>query len=276
VNFQQANIIVTGGSSGIGKATSRLFVQRGANVSIIARRQTLLDEALAEFEAERVDRAQRFQAHSADLSDWAQAEMAIAALTDGGHLPDVLINCAGTVRPGYFEELPIDSFREAMDVDFFGTLYPCKLVAPMMIQRGRGHIVNVSSGAGFLGIFGYTSYSAAKFAIRGFSDVLRAELRPHGVRVSVVFPPDTDTPMLHKENETKPAETKRITGVIKPVQPEQVAQAVVRAIERSQYIVLPGLEVRMWYLLTNGLQSFARWYQDRLVASARQASRPTS
>lgn len=121
MDFHSSNAIVTGGSSGIGKATARMLVQRGANVAIIARRQVLLDAALAEFEAERVAPAQVFQAYSADLSDWEQVQAAIAAVISEGHTPDILINAAGIAHPGYFEELPIEVFRRTMDVDFFGT-----------------------------------------------------------------------------------------------------------------------------------------------------------
>jgi 3-dehydrosphinganine reductase len=270
LDFHGTSVIVTGGSSGIGKATAKLLVRRGANVAIIARRQALLDAALTELEAERVDKAQVFQACSADLSDWEQAQSSVSTVTAGGRVPDVLINCAGMARPGYFEKLSIEIFRQTMDVDFFGTLYPCKLVAPMMMERGSGHIVNFSSGAGFLGVFGYTAYSAAKFAIRGFSDVLRSELKPYGVSVSIVFPPDTDTPQLLEENKYKPLETERISGTIKPVQPEQVAKAVVQAIERNKYVVIPNLELSLFYALTNGVQSFVRWYFDRVIAGARK------
>lgn len=245
-------------------------------MAIIARRQKLLEAALAEFEAERVDRDQVLQAYSADLADWEQASAAISALTADGGVPDVLVNCAGMARPGYFEEFSVECFRETMDVDFFGTLFLCKLVAPLMMKRGSGHIVTFSSAAGFLGVFGYTAYGAAKFAIRGFSNALRAELKPYGMRMSIVFSPDTDTPLLHEEDRYKPWETKRIAGTVKPLPPEQVANSVVRAIERNRYIVAPGLGVTMWYALTNGFQSFARWYQDRIIASARKAPRPLS
>jgi 3-dehydrosphinganine reductase len=270
VDMAGQNVIVTGGSSGIGKATAKLFVRRGANVAIIARRQALLDTALAEVEVERTSDAQVFQAYSADLSDWEQASAAIEAVTADGRVPDVLINSAGTVRPGYFEELPIDVFYQTMDVDFFGTLHPCKLVAPMMMARRSGHIVNISSVAGFLGVFGYTAYSAAKFAIRGFSDVLRSELKPYGVCVSIVFPPDTNTPQLVEENKYKPLETRRISGTIRPMEPEQIAEAVVRAIGKDRYIIAPGFQTALSYALTNGLQGVARWYFDRIIAEARR------
>jgi 3-dehydrosphinganine reductase len=270
MDFHGKNIIVTGGSSGIGKATARMLVQRGANVAIIARRQALLDVALAEFEAERVARTQAFQAHSADLSDWEQAQAAIAAVTTEGRKPDILINAAGITHPGYFEELPIEVFRRMMDVDFFGTLYPIKLVTPMMMARHSGHIVNFSSVAGFLGVFGYSAYGAAKFAVRGFSDVLRSELKPYGVHVHVVFPPDTDTPQLHEENKIKPPETGELAGKVKLLQPEDVAREVIRGIERNKYIIVPGLESKLCFLLANGISGVFRWYFDRAIASARK------
>jgi 3-dehydrosphinganine reductase len=270
VDLAGKNVIITGGSSGIGKAAARLFVQRGANVAIIARRQEILNAALAELEQERTSETQVLRSCSADLSDWEQASAAIETVTADGRTPDVLINSAGIARPGYFHELPIDVFRQTMDVDFFGTLYPCKLVAPMMMARRSGHIVNVSSMAGFLGVFGYTAYSAAKFAVRGFSDVLRSELKPYGVRVSIVFPPDTNTPQLVEENKCKPLETQCLSGTVCPMEPEQVAEAMVRAIGTGRYIIAPGLQPRLFYALTNGLQGVARWYFDRVIAGARK------
>jgi len=271
MDFHGRNVIVTGGSSGIGRATARMLVQRGANVAIIARRQALLDAALAEFEAERVASSQVFQAHSADLSDWEQAQAAIAAVTAEGHTPDILINAAGITHPSYFEELPIEVFRRIMDVDFFGTLYPIKLIAPVMMAQHSGHIVNFSSVAGFLGVFGYTAYSAAKFAVRGFSDVLRSELKPYGVHVHVVFPPDTDTPQLHEENKIRPPETREIARQqIKLLQPEDVAQEVIRGIERHKYIIVPGFESKLYFLLANGVLAFSYWYFDRFIARSRK------
>jgi 3-dehydrosphinganine reductase len=270
MDFYNKNTIVTGGSSGIGKATARLLARRGANVAIIARRQHLLDAALQEFEALRVDQAQVFQAFSANLSDWEQAQAAISAVTADRRAPDILINAAGIAHPSYFEELSIEIFRRTMEIDFFGTLYPCKLVAPLMIERHSGQIVNFSSMAGFLGVFGYTAYGAAKFAVRGFSDVLRAELKPHGVHVSVVFPPDTDTPQLHYEEQFKPLETKRIAGSTGLMKPEQVAQAVVKGIEKNRYVITPGFESTLYFWLTNPAFGFVRWYMDRAIVGARK------
>jgi 3-dehydrosphinganine reductase len=270
MDFHNQHAIITGGSSGIGRATARLLTRRGAHVSIVARRQGLLDETLAELEALRENPAQRFQAHSADVTDWGQTQEAIAALTAEGHPPDVLINAAGFAHPGYFEELPLEIFRQTMDEDFFGTLHSTKAALPMMMERHSGHIVNFSSVAGFLGVFGYTAYSAAKFAVRGFSDVLRQEMKSHGIHVSVIFPPDTDTPQLHYENQFKPPETRRIAGAAKALTADQVAQALVRGIERRQVYILPTLDTRLYFLLSNGFTGLFRWAFDRVIAKAQQ------
>jgi 3-dehydrosphinganine reductase len=270
MDFHDQHAIVTGGSSGIGRATGRLLTQRGAHVSIVARRQGLLDETLNELESLRENPEQRLQAHSADVTDWEQTQRAVATLTAGDHPPDVLINAAGFAHPGYFEELPLEIFRDTMDVDFFGTLYPTRAVLPLMMNRHSGHIVNFSSVAGLLGVFGYTAYSAAKFAVRGFSDVLRAEMKPYGIHISVIFPPDTDTPQLHYENQFKPPETRRIAGAARTLSADQVAHALVRGIERRKTYILPGLDTRLCFLLSNGLTALLYWYFDRIIAQVHQ------
>jgi len=270
MDFHNQHTIITGGSSGIGRATARLLTQRGSHVSIIARRQQLLDETLAELEALRANPAQRLRAYSADVTDWEQTQQAIATLTADGYPPDILINAAGFAHPGYVEELPLDIFRETMDTDFFGTLHPIKAVVPTMMDRRSGHIVNTSSGAGFLGVFGYTAYCPAKFAVRGFSDVLRQEMKPHGIHVSVIFPPNTDTPGLHHENQYKPLETHHIEGSAKALTADQVAQALVRGIERRQVYILPSFDAKLYFLLSNGFTGLFRWYFDRVIAKARR------
>jgi 3-dehydrosphinganine reductase len=271
MDFHNQHAIITGGSSGIGRATARLLTQRGANVSIIARRQELLDETLAELEALRGNPTQqRLRNYSADVTDWGQTKHAIATLTADGYPPDILINAAGYAHPGYFEELPLDIFRYSMDEDFFGTLHPIKAVLPTMMEQRSGHIVNFSSVAGFLGVFGYTAYAAAKFAVRGFSDALRQEMKPYGIHVSVIFPPDTDTPQLHYENQFKPLETRRIAGAAKALTADQVALALVRGVERRQVYILPSLDTKLYFLLSNSFSGLFRWYFDRVIAQARR------
>ena len=276
MDFYHKHVIITGGSSGIGRAIARLLAQKGAHVSLIARRQELLDETVKELKGLAKGPAQRMMAHPADLADWEQTQRAVAALT-ADLAPDILINNAGFAQPGYFEEIPLDIFHKTMDIDYFGTVYATKAVVPKMLERKSGRIVNVSSMAGFLGTFGYTPYAPAKFAVRGFSDALRHEMRPHGIHVSVVFPPNTDTPQLHYENQFKPLEARHIEGAVQTLAAYQVAQIVVRGIERRQRYILPGMDTRLYFLFANGLDglsSFFRWlFIDRVVAKVHRQQR---
>jgi 3-dehydrosphinganine reductase len=273
MDFANQHVIITGGSSGIGRATAQLLTRRGAHVSIIARRQPLLDETLEELNALRQNPEQRLLAHSADLTDWEQTQQAMATLTANGYPPDILINAAGSCLPGYCEDLPIEVFRNMMDTNYFGTLHPIKAVLPAMMERRSGHIVNFSSFAGFVGLFGFTAYSAAKFAVRGFSDALRQEMKPYGIHVSVVFPPATDTPGLHAENQYKPLETHRIEGTLETRSADTVAHTVVRGIERRYIYILVGLYERLLFLLCNGIADikfFPWFFFHRVVAQARR------
>ena len=274
VSFGGKHAIVTGGSSGIGRAIARLLAQRGAHVSIIARTQSALDDTLGELEALRGDPAQRFSAASADLGDWPQARDAVSALTGDGRAPDLLVNAAGYCHPGYFEKLPVDVFHDSMRVDFFGTLHPTKAVAPLMIARRQGHIVNFSSVAGFFAFYGYTAYGAAKYAVTGFSEALRQELKPYGIAVSVVFPPTTRTPGLERENRLKPVECMLIEGQAKERSPEEVAVAVLKGIERRSRNILPGMDTKLFFLLADlprPLRGVAEyWLIDRVIAQARR------
>jgi len=274
MGFPGKHAIVTGGSSGIGLATARLLAQGGAHVSIIARTQSALDETLAELDSLRVDEAQRFHAVSADLGEWSQTRDAIGTLAANGNAPDLLINAAGYCHPGYFEKLPVDVFHDSMRVDFFGTLHPTKAVVPLMIARGQGHIVNFSSVAGFFAIYGFTAYSAAKFAVTGFSEALRQELKPYHVCVSVVFPPTTRTPGLERENRLKPPETMLIEGQSVERSPEEVAAVVLRGIERKSKYILPGIDTKLYFLLAHLPRQLMGWVEywfiDRVIAKARR------
>jgi 3-dehydrosphinganine reductase len=292
--FQGKNVIVTGGSSGIGKATAKLLARNGSNVFIIARDRAKLDQALQEIKAEGTSPDQRFGAFSADVTDYDEVEATIADIVETGGAPDILINSAGIVRPGYFEELPLSTFRDQMDVNCFGALHTVKAVLPHMMRQGSGHIANISSIGGAIGVFGYTAYSASKFAVCGFSEALRAELKPHNLGVSLVLPFDTDTPQLREEVKVQPLETKILTSVAtlenirrpkeiiaywfvrlmigdgKPMSPEQVAKALLRGIRRGQFLVVPDLTLKVAYYLRGLLVPVANWAYDQLIPLARE------
>ncbi|HLA98172.1 MAG TPA: SDR family oxidoreductase [Anaerolineales bacterium] len=266
--------LVTGGSSGIGLALARLLAQKGSHVWLVARQQDRLASALEEVKAARQSARQHCGAISADVSDPAQAVAAAEQVAREAGSPHLLVNSAGVARPGYFQELDLEAFRWMMDINYFGAVHMVKAVAPKMMKRGSGHIVNISSVAGFLGIYGYSAYGASKFAVTGLSDVLRAELKPHGIRVSIVFPPDVDTPQLAYEKPFRPAETRLLVDGGPILSPEAVAAAILRGVSRNRYIIIPGATSKALYWLMHALGSAAYPVMDWFVARARrQASK---
>lgn len=129
---------------------------------------------------------------------------------------------AGVAVPGYFEDIALSAHHEAMSINYFGTLYAVRAVFPYLKESAGGRIVLISSGAGLVGVFGYSAYSPSKFAVKGLAESIRIEAERCNIQVSVVYPPDCDTPQLQKEMETKPAETISIAGDVKIWRTEDV------------------------------------------------------
>lgn len=265
--------LVTGASSGIGLALAILLAREGSHVWLVARQPDRLASALIEVKAARQNDDQVCGAISADVSDPAQAFAAVEQVTREVGAPHLLVNSAGVVRPGNFHELELDDFRWMMDINYFGTLYMVKAVLPEMMARRSGQIVNISSMAGFLGVFGYSAYAASKFAITGFSDALRSELKPHGIRVSIVFPPDVDTPQLAYDQQFRPAETRALVEGFPILSPQAVAATILRGVSRGQYAILPGPIAKILYRLILPLGNLADHIIDLIVARAQRGAR---
>jgi 3-dehydrosphinganine reductase len=264
-------VLITGGSSGIGLAAAKQLAAVGAHVWLAARRRELLEAALKEVEAARRDRSQLCGIVPADVSDPEQVARVVETITKTAGTPDVVINSAGITQPGYVQELSLEVFEQLMRVNYFGTVYVTTAVLPAMMERGSGHIINISSMAGYLGVFGYSAYGATKFAVTGFSEVLRAEMKPHGIRVSVAFPPDTDTPQLAYEEPFKPAETKAISGNAKALSAEKVACSILQQAEKGRFMIFPGTDSRLFYLLTSKLpKSLVFAILDQMAGSVKK------
>ncbi|HEX7619563.1 MAG TPA: SDR family oxidoreductase [Anaerolineales bacterium] len=264
-------VLVTGGSSGIGLAAAKQLAAAGAHVWLTARRRELLEAALKEVEAACRDQSQLCGISPADVSDPEQAAQVVHTVTKAAGAPDVVFNSAGITQPGYVQELSLEIFDRLMRVNYFGTVYVTTAVLPAMLERGSGHIINISSMAGYMGVFGYSAYGATKFAVTGFSEVLRAEMKPHGIRVSVAFPPDTDTPQLAYEEPYKPVETKAISGNAKALSAEKVAGSILRQAEKGHFMIFPGFDSRLFYILSSKLpKSLVYTILDNIAASGKK------
>ncbi len=247
-DFVGKTVFLTGGSSGIGLSTAKLLAAEGANVVIFARHEGRLAAALAQIESRRVSPAQRFASRPLDVSNHDMVSAVMAAAVESFGAPDLLINNVGRAVPRAFEDVTFAQFDETMKTNLYGAWSTVSALVPHMKGRG-GAIVNVSSMAGFIGVFGYTDYCASKFAVVGLSEALRQELRPCGISVSVLCPPDTDTPGLAGEDLTKPAETKAVSAGARLMQPDDVARALLKGIRRGTFMIVPGGEGKLAYFM---------------------------
>jgi 3-dehydrosphinganine reductase len=250
--YQNKLVLISGGSSGIGLALAKHLASKGANIWIMARRVDQLEAACDEIKGARKSSDQMVGTLSVDISNREQVFSTLANFTLQNGTPDYLVNSAGITYPGLFEDLSPEIFDQMMNVNVLGTVNVIKAILPGMIQKKSGHIIILGSGAGFIGTIGYSAYGASKFALRGLADVLRVELKPHGIQVSFVAPGDTQTPQLDYENKFKPAITRAFVGNNSKVQSaEYVAEVIARDVARGRYMITPGFDVSLFYNLTN-------------------------
>lgn len=264
--------LITGGSSGIGKAMACKLAAAGYNISLIARRDDVLAQAAEEIRSHGRRADQRVVSFRADVADRTQAEGAVKAAIAEFGAPDMVVTSAGISEPGYFVDLSADNFERAIAVNYLGTLYVVRAALPSMRARRCGKVVLISSGAALMGIFGYASYCPAKFAVRGLAETLRAELRFDNIGVSVAYPPDTETPMLEAEMKTAPAETRLICSLAKTWSADAVADCVLKGVSRNRFAIVPGLTLTLMHRMPGIIIPLLRWYSDRLVNGVRKPS----
>ncbi len=237
-SFDGRRVFVTGGSTGIGRAMAAELVAAGAHVLIAARRIENLDRACAEITA--AGGPGTIGALSLDVGDRAAVRAAAPRVLERLGGLDVLINNAGLARPGRAAELSDEVFEEMMRVNYFGTVDVTRALLPHFRAQGHGHICNVSSLLGLIGVYGYSAYAASKFALVGFTDCLRQELLADGIGVSLVFPPDTDTPQVRDAQPFLPPETDAVVGGVGTFTAETVAHAALSGILAGRYHTIPG------------------------------------
>ena len=266
MDFSGQTALVTGGSSGIGLGLARQLARLGARVIVVARDPQRLEEALASLPASKHGHHLAF---STDVSEPAQVSQMAETVIEQAGVPDLLINNAGVAHPGYVQELDLDIFHWMMDVNYYGAVHVTKAFLPGMFARRSGHIVNIASTAGFAGVFGYTAYSGSKFALRGFSEALRAELKPYSITVSIVYPSDTDTPQLVYDNLHKPPELVEMTASLNmdPYPPEVVAGRILKGISKKKQVIITDIGNRALYIIVNNL-GIGYSFQDFLLKRA--------
>jgi short-subunit dehydrogenase len=238
MDFKNKVVIITGASSGIGKACAIEMASRGANLVLAARQYVTLCELTAELEKQYQIKAVAVQA---DVSKEGDCEFLIKQAIMTFSRIDVLINNAGLSMRALFNDLDLSVLKNLMDVNFWGTVYCSKFALPEILKT-KGTIVGVSSIAGYRGLPGRTGYSASKFAMNGFMEALRTELLKTGVNVLVACPGFTSSNIrvaALAENGQAHGETSMEEG--KMMRPETVAKIIVDGIaSRKRTLVMTG------------------------------------
>jgi NAD(P)-dependent dehydrogenase (short-subunit alcohol dehydrogenase family) len=271
--------LITGAASGIGRATAFAAAEKGAVLVLTDLDAARLESTVDELRAAGGEVA---LAAPADVSD----HEAVVALAGRAHeicgSLDVVMNVAGISTWGPVEELEHEDWRAQIDVNLMGPIHVIESFVPPMVEAGRGgHLVNVSSSAGLFGLPWHAAYSAAKFGLRGISEVLRFDLERHDIGVTLVCPGAVDTPLVG---------TVKIIGVDREhpsvrrmedhfqrraVSPERVAELIVDAVERNRYLVLTSRDIKVGHWFQRKFSPpytlAMRKLNERMVAVAERA-----
>lgn len=215
--------LVTGGSRGIGRAIVETLAADGADVTFIYRGAA---EAAQEVVALGASKGQKIAAVQADVRDAAQCDDLVEQLVDSRGAVDILVNNAGIVHDGLLAMLTPEAVREVVETNLIGTMMMARAVAPTMISRRRGAIVNLSSVAASKGGRGQTNYAASKGGIEAFTRALAVELAPRGVRVNAVAPGVIDTEMSQAVRDLAGDQVLARILLKRYGQPQDVANAV--------------------------------------------------
>ena len=194
--LNNAVILVTGASGGFGRQMTRQFLEEGSHLLLTDVDAAALESMTGELQTEDG----RIQCSiAADLADEAGCQMLFDAIQANGIKPDILINNAGIAVGGRFDHAPRDRWEQVVQLNLLAPMRLSYLFLPQMIERGSGHIVNISSLAGWVGASGMASYCATKFGLRGFADSIASDYEDVGIRLSTVYPSFSRTPILNSE-----------------------------------------------------------------------------
>jgi NAD(P)-dependent dehydrogenase (short-subunit alcohol dehydrogenase family) len=268
-DLRDKRCFITGAASGIGRATAIAAGSRGADLLLTDIDAEALEEA--EGEVRRVGGKVSFS-EVADVSNYESVVTLASEVHSAGGSVDVVMNIAGISTWGRVEELSHEDWRRQVDVNLMGPIHVIECFVPPMIKAGRGgHLVNVSSAAALFGLPWHAAYSAAKFGLRGVSEVLRFDLERHGIGVTLVCPGAVDTPLVEtvkivggpdRESPEAQAFIRRFRE--RAISPEDVGEQIVRAIEKDRYLVMTSRDIRVGHWFQRKFEPAYRFAMRRL------------
>jgi NAD(P)-dependent dehydrogenase (short-subunit alcohol dehydrogenase family) len=267
-NLAGKTVLVTGAASGIGRATALAFARRGAGLVICDVNEKGLDEVADQIRglgrevlARRVDVASREQ-----MKDFA------AAVHQGVEAVDILMNNAGVGLAADFLDTTLDDWEWILGINLWGAIHGCHFFVPAMVRRGRGgHVINVSSSAGFTPSELLLAYCATKFAVLGLSESLRAELKRHGIGVTAVCPGIINTGIVESARtrgaQATEAARQRSMDMFRQrnYTPERVAENILKAVQKNRVVAPIAPEAWVMYYLRRFAPGLLAWLNQRLT-----------
>jgi NAD(P)-dependent dehydrogenase (short-subunit alcohol dehydrogenase family) len=236
VGMKKNRILITGGGSGLGRALALEYARAGWRIALLDR-----EAAGAMAVASEVDQAGgKALALECDITDTAALAGAAAAIRRRWRGLDVLVNNAGIAGSGTVVDTPEADWRRIMEVNLFGAVAVCRAFLPGMMRAGAGHVVNISSAAGFVSAPGMAAYNASKAALISLSESLRFELAPHGIGVSVVCPSFFRTRLLDEFCGSEESRQMALRLMDRSaLSAEDVARSIRRGVGRQEFMIVP-------------------------------------
>lgn len=242
-------VVITGGSSGIGLAIAKEFSLRKAKMVLISRNKEKLIQAKSELEKINGIPSSVFY-YPADVSDKEQINSVMLQIGEQFHGIDVFVNSAGIITCGRFADQPIQDLEACLFTNYLGAVYATKAAWPWL-KKNKGMLGFVSSVAGYTGVIGYSSYAPPKFAMTGLAECLRLEAKDDGIRISIIYPPDTETPLLEHERKHSLPESLALNKNIKTITAERVAHVFMSGLQKNKFEIYCDFNSR-----------FVRWMKN--------------
>lgn len=248
--------LITGASSGIGAATARALAEAGARVLLVARREAELQQVA------RSIRPGAATIFCADLSRASEVALLAERIQSAAGIPDVIINNAGAGQWKFVEETTPEEAVQMMAVPYFAAFYVTRAFLPGMLERNTGHIVNVSSAASRVVWPGATAYIAARWAVRGFTEALRADLAHTGIGVTL-FESGEVSSSYWEHNPRSRERAPRISRLVGEITPETAARAIVHGIRHRRKLVVVPFMLRFFYWQRAVFPGAVQWLVTR-------------
>ncbi len=244
--LQGATVLVTGASGGFGQQMIRQFLEAGSRLVLTDIDREALEGVAGRIRAEAPGKGEILAVIGADLSDRAGCERLFAAAREAA-LPDILVNNAGIGMSGRIDQIPWAKWERLLQVNLVSVMRLTALFLPPMLERGSGHIVNISSIAAWIGSARLSAYSASKFGVRGFSESLLGDLEDTPLKATTVYPFFSRTPILDSEQFGDEPRRRVPDDVV--TDPADVVRAILNGIRRDKPHVFPDPMARRLHIL---------------------------